>query len=210
MDDQLNYYSRLMTIIEKKHEEASHKANLISRTECNYDGIMRLKEDVNKLFDEINALIESGACKTLTLKQYDQLLAIISSWHRYFICYGIVMKLPAIPNLDSIQPSSVAKRIKRDVLVGKVVNISGNKTVKIETFRTYEHKVYGKIIKKRKCYLAHDENNLAQIGDKVLIASCRPMSKTKHFRLLRIVRSAKDSTWDCSTNATGRMYESNE
>ena len=166
--------------------------------------------DVNQLFDEINALIESGACKTLTLKQYDQLLAIISSWHRYFICYGIVMKLPAIPNLDSIQPSSVAKRIKRDVLVGKVVNISGNKTVKIETFRTYEHKVYGKTIKKRKCYLAHDENNLAQIGDKVLIASCRPMSKTKHFRLLRIVRSAKDSTWDCSTNATGRMYESNE
>lgn len=61
-------------------------------------------------------------------------------------------------------------------------------TVAIETYKT--HPLYGKRVKSTKTYKAHDENNVAKKGDKVLISETRPLSATKRFRLVKVVEEA--------------------
>ena len=80
------------------------------------------------------------------------------------------------------------KRVQE--LVGKVVSASSDKTITVlvETYRKDD--LYGKRVKYSKKYAAHDEKNEASVGDKVRIAETRPLSKTKHFRLVEIVEKA--------------------
>ena len=75
-------------------------------------------------------------------------------------------------------------------LVGKVVSNVNDKTITVlvETYR--KDNLYGKRVKYSKKYAAHDEKNLAQQGDTVRIVETRPISKTKHFRLVEIVEKA--------------------
>ena len=75
-------------------------------------------------------------------------------------------------------------------IIGIVVGDSADKTitVKVETYK--KHPLYGKRIKYSKKYAAHDENNVAKIGDKVRLVATRPLSKTKKFRLVEIVERA--------------------
>lgn len=75
-------------------------------------------------------------------------------------------------------------------LVGKVVSISGNQTISVlvETYRN-DNK-YKKRVKYSKKYATHDEKNVAKVGDTVRIAETRPLSKTKHFRLVEVVEKA--------------------
>ena len=75
-------------------------------------------------------------------------------------------------------------------LVGTVVSACNNKTitVRVETYK--KHPKYGKRVKYSKKYAAHDELNEAKVGDLVRIEECRPMSKTKKFRLVEIVEKA--------------------
>ena len=75
-------------------------------------------------------------------------------------------------------------------LVGKVVSDKTDKTITVlvETYK--KDKLYGKRVKYSKKYAAHDKNNEARIGDKVRIAETRPISKTKHFRLVEVVEKA--------------------
>ena len=75
-------------------------------------------------------------------------------------------------------------------LVGKVVSAGNDKTITVlvETYRT--DSLYGKRVKYSKKYAAHDEKNLAQQGDTVRIVETRPISKTKHFRLVEIIEKA--------------------
>ena len=75
-------------------------------------------------------------------------------------------------------------------LIGTVVSNSADKTitVKVETYR--KHPLYGKRVKHSKKYAAHDENNIAKIGDKVRIVETRPLSKTKKFKLVEVVEEA--------------------
>ena len=79
---------------------------------------------------------------------------------------------------------------ERRELIGTVVSDKADKTitVKVETYK--KHPLYGKRVKYSKKYTAHDEKNEAKKGDKVLIAETRPLSKTKHFRLVRIIEKA--------------------
>ncbi|NLC92830.1 MAG: 30S ribosomal protein S17, partial [Treponema sp.] len=72
-------------------------------------------------------------------------------------------------------------------LVGKVVSSTSNKTITVlvETYK--KDNLYGKRVKYSKKYAAHDEKNEASVGDTVRIAETRPLSKTKHFRLVEIV-----------------------
>ena len=67
-------------------------------------------------------------------------------------------------------------------IIGIVVGDSADKTitVKVETYK--KHPLYGKRIKYSKKYAAHDENNVAKIGDKVRLVATRPLSKTKRFK----------------------------
>lgn len=75
-------------------------------------------------------------------------------------------------------------------LIGKVVSDKNDKTiiVLVETYR--RHPLYGKRVKSSKKYVAHDEKNIAKIGDKVRIVETRPLSRTKRFALVEIVEKA--------------------
>lgn len=79
---------------------------------------------------------------------------------------------------------------RKQELMGKVVSTKADKTITVlvETYKKDEK--YGKRVKYSKKYAAHDENNIAVVGDTVRIAETRPLSKTKHFRLVEVVEKA--------------------
>ncbi|MFT5659809.1 MAG: small subunit ribosomal protein S17 [Sulfurimonas sp.] len=79
---------------------------------------------------------------------------------------------------------------KREVQ-GKVVTISGDKTVSIVVERRVMHPRYHKVVKRFKKYLVHDERNEVKVGDEIVAIECRPLSKTKSFRLKTVVTGAK-------------------
>jgi len=72
------------------------------------------------------------------------------------------------------------------VVVGK----SGNKSIKVAIDYVYKHPKYGKIMRKQTQLIVHDERNEAGVGDEVEVAECRPYSKTKNWRLVRILTKA--------------------
>ena len=76
---------------------------------------------------------------------------------------------------------------KKPVIVGSVKKI-GNKTATVFVEKKFIGKIYKKVIKRSKVYNVHVDNVEVNIGDQVEIEKCRPMSKTKHFRL-KSVRS---------------------
>ena len=87
--------------------------------------------------------------------------------------------------------SSTSKRGQRKTVVGRVVSDKMDKTITVADERMVQHPLYKKYVKRSTKYKAHDENNEAGIGDVVEIAYTRPLSKTKHWRLVRIVRANK-------------------
>jgi small subunit ribosomal protein S17 len=77
---------------------------------------------------------------------------------------------------------------------GTVVSTKMNKTIVVDVERRKAHPLYGKIIKRSKKYYVHDERQEAQDGDVVRIQETRPISKTKSWRLVEIVRKSADNT----------------
>lgn len=75
-------------------------------------------------------------------------------------------------------------------LIGTVTSDKMDKTVTVLVERRVKHPLYGKYIVENKKYHAHDENNSCGIGDKVEIAESRPISKTKSWKVTRIVEKA--------------------
>ena len=71
-----------------------------------------------------------------------------------------------------------------------VVSKSGDKSIVCQIDYRIKHPQYGKYIRRRTKLGVHDPKNLAQVGDKVEIAECRPISKTKNWRLVKIVEKA--------------------
>jgi small subunit ribosomal protein S17 len=82
-------------------------------------------------------------------------------------------------------------RTSRKILNGRVVSTKNNKTivVSVETYK--KHPLYSKRFKSNKKYQAHDENNIANVGDSVMLSETKPYSKTKKFRLVKILEKAK-------------------
>jgi small subunit ribosomal protein S17 len=79
---------------------------------------------------------------------------------------------------------------KLKILTGVVVSNSGNKSVKIVLDYKVRHPKYGKFIKRRTKIGVHDEHNQSNVGDVIEIAECRPRSKTKSWRLVKVVKKA--------------------
>jgi small subunit ribosomal protein S17 len=71
--------------------------------------------------------------------------------------------------------------------IGLVISNKMNKTIVIKVENRYSHPIYSKIMVKSKKYLAHDEMETCQIGDQVLINECRPLSKRKRWKLVKIL-----------------------
>ena len=78
------------------------------------------------------------------------------------------------------------QKIKRAVVVSK----SGDKSIKVEINYKIKHPVYNKFIKRRTKLGVHDEINAAGVGDVVEIVECRPISKSKSWRLVRVLEKA--------------------
>jgi small subunit ribosomal protein S17 len=85
---------------------------------------------------------------------------------------------------------AATERGKRRVEVGLVTSDKMNKTRRVEIPRLVKHARYGKYIKRRTICHVHDENNESRSGDTVEIMETRPLSKTKHWRLVRVVAKA--------------------
>ena len=79
---------------------------------------------------------------------------------------------------------------RRQELTGKVVSAKNDKTITVLVETYVNDSKYHKRVKYSKKYAAHDENNIAGVGDTVVIAETRPLSKTQHFRLVKVVEKA--------------------
>ncbi len=83
------------------------------------------------------------------------------------------------------------ERAQRRERTGRVVSDSMDKSITVAVDRQVKHPIYGKYITKTTKYMAHDEENDANVGDKVHIMSTRPLSKRKTWRLVKILERAK-------------------
>ena len=75
-------------------------------------------------------------------------------------------------------------------LMGTVVSNKMDKTVIVSVERLVKHKFYHKYIRRRSKFAAHDKGNTCQIGDKVMLTECRPLSRSKRWRVSKIVEKA--------------------
>jgi small subunit ribosomal protein S17 len=82
-------------------------------------------------------------------------------------------------------------RERRRVLTGVVASDKMEKTVVVSVERVTRHPLYGKVIRRRQKYQAHNEGNAAKLGDVVRIRECRPLSKNKKFFVEEIVQKAE-------------------
>jgi small subunit ribosomal protein S17 len=85
----------------------------------------------------------------------------------------------------------MAERNLRKQRIGIVVSDKMDKSITVLVERKLRHPLYGKFVKKSKKFMAHDEKNDCNTGDKVRIMETRPLSKNKSWRLVEILERAK-------------------
>lgn len=83
------------------------------------------------------------------------------------------------------------ERRSRKVRSGRVTSDARDKTITVTVERTVLHPLYGRVVKRSKKYMAHDEKNDAHVGDLVEITETRPLSKTKRWRFTQVLERAK-------------------
>jgi small subunit ribosomal protein S17 len=79
----------------------------------------------------------------------------------------------------------------KKVMVGVVTGDKTDKTRRVEIDRRVRHPLYGKYVRRRTVCHVHDEENASQLGDTVEIIECRPMSKLKRWKLVRVVAKSE-------------------
>ena len=89
---------------------------------------------------------------------------------------------------ESTAPEKVENRSLRKVRLGEVVSNKMDKTIVVRSVTRVPHPKFGKIMKHVTKFHAHDEKNEAQIGDRVSIMETRPLSKTKRWRLVEVLK----------------------
>ena len=82
-------------------------------------------------------------------------------------------------------------RKTRSIKVGRVVSNGMDKSVVVAVDRLFQHALYGKTIRRTSKFMAHDEENTCQVGDKVAIEEPRPLSKRKRWIVREIVEKTK-------------------
>ncbi|GLZ76810.1 30S ribosomal protein S17 [Actinorhabdospora filicis] len=87
--------------------------------------------------------------------------------------------------------STEEARGRRKVREGLVVSDKMDKTAVVLVEDRVKHPLYGKVLRRTKKYKAHDEHNQCGIGDRVQIMETRPLSATKHWRIVEILEKAK-------------------
>ena len=97
------------------------------------------------------------------------------------------------------QKSATPDRKLRRVVTGVVTSDKMDKTRRVEIQRLVKHPRYSKFIKRRTVCKVHDEMNDSHVGDTVEIMECRPISKTKHWRLVKVVKKAAGAADELAT-----------
>ena len=90
-------------------------------------------------------------------------------------------------------PTEAKKHGNRRTLVGKVTSAKMQKTVIVEVVRSVRHAVYGKYVRRRAKYKAHDENGQFRAGDVVEIREHRPISREKRWAVIRLVARPEET-----------------
>ncbi len=83
--------------------------------------------------------------------------------------------------------TTVVRAVQRKVRQGIVVSDKMNKTIVVQVKRIVRHPLVKKVMTRSKKYHAHDEENVGKVGDVVRIMECRPMSRTKTWRLMEVL-----------------------
>ncbi|MGF1678987.1 MAG: 30S ribosomal protein S17 [Candidatus Methylacidiphilales bacterium] len=93
-------------------------------------------------------------------------------------------------SIEQIAPSATANgnQAVQKERVGVVVSAKMDKTIVVEVTRRVPHPLYKKIVKRSQRYYAHDAEGTATLGDRVSIEECRPISRTKRWRLKEILK----------------------
>ncbi len=89
--------------------------------------------------------------------------------------------------VETVGEASERKPARR--VFGQVVANGADKTVSVSIERVVRHPVYGKYIRRSTKVMAHDEDNACQLGDRVAITECRPLSKRKSWRVMEVIDS---------------------
>ena len=89
------------------------------------------------------------------------------------------------------EQTAAARRNYRKIREGYVVSDKMDKTVVVSLEDRKKHALYGKVMRQTKRVKVHDEANTAGVGDRVVLMETRPLSATKHWRLVEIVEKAK-------------------
>ena len=93
--------------------------------------------------------------------------------------------------MKKAQVQEQAERGQRMEVTGEVVSDKMNKTISVLIYRLVRHKKYGKFMRRSSVFKAHDEKNVAKVGDTVRIFQTRPLSKTKRWALAEVIKAAK-------------------
>jgi len=83
----------------------------------------------------------------------------------------------------------ILQKQEAHALVGEVTSDKMDKTIVVKVSRSMRHPLFSKVVRRHKKYHVHDENNAAKIGDWVEIKESRPISKTKHMALVRVLEN---------------------
>ena len=83
-----------------------------------------------------------------------------------------------------------AIRSRRITKVGTVVSDAMDKTVVVRVESVVRHELYHRFVQRARKFAAHDEANACKVGDKVQIMECRPISRNKRFRVVRVIERA--------------------
>jgi len=95
--------------------------------------------------------------------------------------------VPEVPEVPEAGPA----RLQRKIRTGVVVSAQNDKTVTVLVERQFAHRLYTKQVRKTKKYRAHDETNEYRTGDVVRIVETRPLSKTKRWRVIELLRRSE-------------------
>ena len=97
------------------------------------------------------------------------------------------LSTPAAPATATTTVAAAHARGHRKERVGEVISNKMTKTIVVRVQRRFAHPEFKKVVTQYNKFYAHDEKNEAKVGDRVRIQECRPLSKTKRWRLLEVV-----------------------
>ena len=147
---------------------------------------MKYSDLADKSVAELQAMLKEKKTQLFTLKIKRQMMQLQNTSELRIAKKDVARINTAL----SAAKQGLAMTHKREIQ-GNVVKISGDKTASVLVERRVMHPRYHKVVKRFKKYLVHDERNELKVGDEIVAIECRPLSKTKSYRLKTVILGAK-------------------